>query len=192
MTTFTPSVVQTILVLGISLSLISCGDRTEETLPEIVASDGPELESWDIDLNVLENSIPRFHIRAGYQAQYEQGDSTFSILRPGEGEDSGPVEISLYDEAGSQSGLLSANEVVYQSDKGSLIAKSQVVLEGKDGKILTSEYLFWEQKSRRVSTSGYVTIVSASEELQGYDLVANEDLSLVEIKNLTGVVRLSN
>jgi len=145
-----------------------------------------------VELNVLQNSLPRYHIVAGYQAQYEQGDSSYSLLLPGQDREGEPVEITLFDEEGKESGTLSAMEILYYDRRGTIEAKSEVTLRGKDQKVLSSEYLYWNEDERKVSTSGFVTIDSPSEKLQGYDLIANEDLSDVEIKNLTGIVRLAN
>jgi len=174
---------------GLSLS---CESRSQQAELVIETNSGPKLESWDVELNVLKNSQPRYHIIAGYQAQYEQGDSSYSLLLPSRERDGDPVQIVLFDENGSESGTLSAMEILYYDQRGSIEAKSEVKLLGKDQKVLSSEYLYWSEDDRKVSTSGFVTIDSPSEKLQGYDLIANEDLSDVEIKNLTGIVRLSN
>lgn len=176
----------------LTLGLLSCESRSQEAPIVLDEVSGPKLESWDVELNVLKQSKPRYHIVAGYQAQFEQGDSSYSLLLPSRDREGDPVEITLFDEEGLESGTLSALEILYYDKKGRIEAKSEVRLLGKDQKILTSEYLTWSEESRKVSTTGFVTIDSPNEKLQGYDLLANEDLSEVEIKNLTGIVRLSN
>lgn len=179
-------------IVVLVFALLSCESRSQEESIVLDPITGPKLESWDIELNVLKQSIPRYHIVAGYQAQYEQGDSSYSLLLPSKEREGVPVEITLFDESGLESGTLSALEILYYDRKGRIEAKSEVQLIGKNEKVLSSEYLSWSEESRKVSTTGFVTIDSPSEKLQGYDLIANEDLSEVEIKNLTGIVRLSN
>ena len=179
------------LLMGMVMTLLSCESRSQQAPVVLEEVSGPKIESWDVELNVLKQSKPRYHIVAGYQAQFERGDSSYSLLLPSQNREGIPVKITLFDEDGLESGTLSALEILYYEQKGRIEAKSDVILLGKEEKVLTSEYLTWSEDSRKVSTTGFVTIVSPNEKLQGYNLEANEDLSEVEIKNLTGIVRLS-
>ena len=55
---------------------------------------------------------------------------------------------------------------------------------------LECEHLIWLEEKREVRTPGFVSIVTPTERVQGYGLVADEDLRTVQIGRFTAQVTL--
>ena len=52
--------------------------------------------------------------------------------------------------------------------------------------MLKTEFLIWNELDRRVKTSGFVHITTPRENIQGYNLDADENLENYEIAQVTG------
>ncbi len=69
-------------------------------------------------------------------------------------------------------------------------AEGRVVVVTREGKRLESEQLVWLEDERKVRTESFVSIVSSTERVQGYGLVADEDLKNYEIGRFSAQVTL--
>ncbi len=176
------------LIVGL---LGGCERQAAAPTMEAVRSEGaPDQESWDVRLAVSEDGLPRAHLEAPYLARYERRDSSFSLLQSPPDSLAGRVTAQLFDEAGDSSATVRADRLFYYDRERRFEAQGNVVVVTPEGKRLESEHLAWREDERRVRTPGFVRITTPTERIQGYDLVADENLDNYRIARVTGEVTI--
>lgn len=184
----------TFIILLLAGSLWAC--RREPvpapSMEDVRAEIAPTLESWDVQYFITETdedaeaSRPRLDIRANYMATYETEDSTYTLMVSDSVSER--VKAHFYDQAGDTSATLHANRLILHEDEDRFEARGNVVVETPDDKRLESEHLVWYEKEREVRTPGFVRIITPKERVQGYQLVADEDLETYTLNRMTGQV----
>lgn len=151
----------------------------------------PQQESWDVRYVVTEtdpeavSSRPRMDIEANYMASYETEDSTYTIMQ---GDSLERVLVHFYDEVGDTSAALRADRIFLFEEEDRFEAWGNVVAETPDDRHLESEHLVWLEAMREVRTPGFVRITTPKETVQGFDLVADENLETYTLRRITGQV----
>lgn len=165
------------------------------SMEDVRAEVAPRQESWDVKYVVTEtapdevSSRPRLDIEANYMATFETEDSTYTLML---GDSLRRVLAHLYDEAGDTSATLQANRLTLFEEEDRFEARGNVVAETPDERILESEHLIWLEKEREVRTPGFVRITTPEERVEGYDLVADENLESYVLRRITGQVILED
>lgn len=164
---------------------------TPPSMDDVRSEVAPKLESWDVRYVVTEtgpdavSSRPRMDIEANYMASYETEDSTYTVML---GDSLERVLVHFYDEVGDTSAALRADRIILFEEEDRFEAWGNVVAETPDDRHLESEHLVWMETSREVRTPGFVRITTPQETVQGYDLVADEDLETYVLRRVTGQV----
>lgn len=149
----------------------------------------PQQESWDVRYVVTEtdpgavSSRPRMDIETNYMASYETEDSTYTVMQ---GDSLERVLVHFYDEAGDTSATLLADRIILFEEEDRFEAWGNVVAETPDDRHLESEHLVWLENDREIRTPGFVRIRTPKETLEGYDLVADENLETYALRRITG------
>ena len=189
--TLLKSVPTLLLFAGLFLSGCEIGETATPPLSEILAEDRPDQESWNTVFNVMDGDLPRVHIIAGYMAKYDQADSSYMhLLRD---PDSLDVQViaHLFDENGDSSAVLFTNELYYFEEDRRFEAQGNVRVETHDDRLLETEQLEWLETERKVRTDGFVRITTPTENIQGYELDADEDLQNYELSRVSGEVDIN-
>ena len=188
--------------IGLLLTLLlllaaSCERRAETpTMAEVRAEGGPDQESWGVHFYVTQvpvgtdESRIRVEMLADYMAQFEREDSTYQLLRGHPDSLDRRVIAYLYDDQGDSSATLTADRVYYFDREKRFEAQGNVVVVTREDKRLESEKLVWLEDERKIRTQSFVSIVSPKEQVQGYGLVADEDLKTYQIGRFTAQVTL--
>lgn len=174
------------LLLG-ALVLAACARQEDAIPPGVALEDRPDQETWDVALALSMEGQPRAFVRAPYLARYERADSTFARFGPAGPADTTRVEVQVYD-AGRLTATVEADRLLYLDQRRRFVAEGRVVVETETGKTLHSETLTWDEADRRLRTDGFVRITTPTERLQGYRLVADEDLETYTLARITGQV----
>ena len=165
-------------------------------MDDVRAEDDPDQESWGVRFVVTEVTIGseesrvRMVMVADYMAQYEREDSTYRLLRGHLDSLNRRVVAHIFDAQGDSAATLTADRVLYFERDKRFEARGQVVVVTHDNKRLESEHLIWLEDKREVRTPGFVSIVTPTEQVQGYGLVADEDLRTYQIGRFTAQVTL--
>jgi LPS export ABC transporter protein LptC len=156
----------------------------------------PTQESWNVHLVISEagsqsnESRTRFEIRADYMATFETSDSTYTVMQS---DTSGRrVLAHFYNEAGDTSATLHADRLVLHDEDRRFEAMDNVIVVTPDEKTLESEHLVWLEDDRKLRTPGFVRITTPNERVQGYNLLADEDLSTYTLARVTGQVTVED
>ncbi len=162
------------------------------SIEDVRAEAQPDQESWDVRFAILNGDRPRVLVEAGYMAQFKRGDSTYVLLTPA-GEDTASfVTAYLFDTTGDSTATLTADRLRYYETERRMEARGRVLVVTREGKRLESEHLEWLEVEAEVRTRGFVRITTPTERIQGYDLVADEDLETYDIARITGQVRVDD
>lgn len=184
-----------LLLVFVSFAWVPMG-CTEQAVPpsmdDVRAGTEPTQEGWDVQFVISEaeaqtaESRPRVEINAGYMATFETPDSTYTEMQSRSDED--PIVAYIYDEAGDTSAVLRSNRLIMHEKERRFEAFGNVVVETGQDKALESEHLVWMEDDRLVRTPGFVAIETPTERIQGYSLVADENLETYTLERVTGQV----
>ena len=184
-------------MLVLLLITAGCERRAETpTMADVRAEGGPDQESWGVHFYVTQVPIGgdesriRVEMLADYMAQYEGEDSTYQLLRGHPDSLSRRVTAYLFDTQGDSSATLTADRVLYFDREKRFEAQGNVVVVTREDKRLESEKLVWLEDERKIRTQSFVSIVSPKEQVQGYGLVADEDLKTYQIGRFTAQVTI--
>lgn len=188
-------VVLTWLLLAIFWGGCERQARTTLSMEDIRAEEGPIQESWNVRFYISQKegasqTIPRMGLIADYMARYEQGDSTYLLLSPDSASKLDVVTAYLFDEHGDSSAVVTSRQMMYFDVEGRVEARGDVKVSTVDSKYLNSEHLIWYEDKREVRTKGFVQILTPTEQIKGYDLVAAENLDTYRIGRVTGTITL--
>ena len=175
-----------LLVLAIVL-LSGCTRQVPPPSIDLVQTqDGPDQETWNPKYFISEDGRPRVHIRASYMAYFDRADSTYMVLS---GLDDGArVIVDIFDARGDSAAVLTADRVTFFDRERRMVARGNVVALAREGRRVESEQLEWSEFERSVSTPGFARIDMPDRQLEGYGLQADEDLTNVQLTNVTGTV----
>ena len=174
--------------------MASCGppEPTAPAVPEPPAAPVPGQQSWDAWFDVTESGQPRVRIEAPYMAEYENEDSTYTILGSHPDSLQRRVTAHIFDETGTQSATVTANVLYHYDRENRFEAEGNVVVEARGDKRLETEFLIWYEDERTIRTPRFVRITTPTERMQGYNLVADEDLETYSLSRVTGQVTLED
>jgi hypothetical protein len=177
----------TLLALPLSLLVLSGCERQGAGVHAMDEPVGPipKYESWGTRLDISDTGTPRLRLDAPYLARFET-DSTYTLMTGYDGVDR--VSATLFDGNGSLSAVVTAEEIRYFEGDGRFEALRNVIVDARGDRRLTSEHLLWFESERKIRTQGFVRIVTPNERIQGYDLVADEDLATYTLARVTGQV----
>ena len=158
------------------------------TVEEIRTVDGPDQETWSPELFLSEEGRPRVHLRGAYMAYYDRPDSSYMVLsglEPGD-----RVRVDIFDAVGDSAAVVLADQVTFYDRERRMIARGNVIAEAREQRRIESEQLRWSEFERSITTPGFARIYMPDRELEGYGLVADEDITNVRLSNVTGIVMI--
>lgn len=171
----------------------ACGSEPAPapSMDDVRAETAPTQESWNVRYYVTEtadgaeDSRPRLEIEALYMATFETEDSTYTIMQS---DSLGRVTALIFDESGDPSATVRSESLALLDGESRFEARGNVVVETPDDKTLQSEHLVWLEQDRQMRTPGFVQIRTPRERVQGYELVADENLDTYTLQRMTGQV----
>ncbi|MFQ5571905.1 MAG: LPS export ABC transporter periplasmic protein LptC [Rhodothermales bacterium] len=181
------------LAVGVLLTVGGCTRHTNTStmIENARAEDEPERAGWGVHFVVSEvpeqgeESRRRLELMADVMVEYQDEDSTYMLLYSHPDSLQRRVTAYLYDALGDSSATLTADRVFYYERERRFEARNNVIVLTQDGKRLESEHLIWVEEERQVRTPGFVRVVTPTEQLQGYGLIADENLETYQISRPT-------
>ena len=156
------------------LVVLSCSNLSEydnqqirEALADSILS---TTESWDIDMNIIEDGIRILKLKGSYAFTIKQTDLHETRI-------SGPVFINIFKENGELESTVTCDSALYKPDEAQFEMFGEVRVITEDGRKLSSEYLKWERKIDKVSTSEFVIFISPPDSIAANGFFGNTDLT---------------
>jgi len=86
------------------------------------------------------------------------------------------MRIEFFNDKQQRTTVLTAMRGRFDGQTNNMYAMDSVVVKNDSGTVLKSEELMWRNRDRKIVTEKFVTIVSPKEKIQGYGLVADQNL----------------
>jgi len=156
--------------------LLACSKEPQEAPPE---GEGPVQESWDAEVRITEEGLPKCTIRAGHLLRFEG---------PERSELEG-VKATFYDRDGRPSLNLTADKGVVYTQEEKVEVEGNVVITYGDSLRVEMERARWDRKDGRIVAEGPVTIRTPSGEEQGEGFVCDVRSGRWSMRSVRGQVR---
>lgn len=189
-------------LMGMTLSLMACERRAASSSSppdEGMDEAAPQQVSYSTRFVMNQGAERRAIIAAGEMRQYSRGDSSFAVLLglPDSLQHANEstyrrVTAWLFTPEGDSSATLTADSLIYFDQRGQFEAFGNARVITPDRKRLRSEYLAWDESDRKIRSNRFVRITTPSERVEGYGLVADENLDTYQIGRFTAQVALDD
>lgn len=169
----------------LTAALSSCGELSQEQAMQVDEALSDSLtsttESWDVQMEIIEEGFKKMHLTGSYAATYTAKDSNSTRIK-------GPVDIMLYDTTGAVTTNASCNRAIYNADKAIFELYGDVRVTTSDNRHLESEYLKWSQDSNQITTPKFVVITTPTDSIAGTGFEGTTDLTNYTIREPKGQV----
>lgn len=171
--------------LFLTAVLASCGELSQEQAMQVDEALSDSLtsttESWDVQMEIVEEGFKKMHLTGSYAATYTAKDSNTTRIK-------GPVNIQLYDTTGTVTTNAACERAIYNADKAIFELYGDVRVTTADDRHLESEYLKWSQDSNRITTPKFVIITTPTDSIAGTGFEGTTDLTNYTIREPKGQV----
>ncbi len=154
--------------------LASCGELSREQSAQVDEALKDSLtsttESWDVEMEIIEEGFKKMRLTGSYAATYTAQDSNATHIK-------GPVDIQLYDSTGAVTTRARCERAVYNADEAIFELYGDVQVTTEDNRHLESEYLKWTQNTNRITTPKFVIITTPTDSISGTGFEGTTDLS---------------
>lgn len=168
------------MVAGLS----SCGDLSEEESEQVDEALRDSLtsttESWNIDMEVIEEGSKKVRLWGSYAATYT-GDRNETRIK-------GPVTIHVFDSTGAVDTEVFSDRATYLSEDAVFELYGNVRVNTADNRQLESEYLEWQQSDNSIQTPKFVIVKTPTDSIAGTGFEGDTDLIDYTIKEPKGRV----
>ena len=165
--------------------LASCGELSQEQATQVDEALSDSLtsttETWDVDMEMIEEGFKKLHLTGSYAATYTTKDSSSTRIK-------GPVNIQVFDTTGAVTTRVSSDRAVYRTDEAIFELFGNVKVNTDNGRHLESEYLKWMQNSNRITTPKFVIITTPTDSIAGTGFEGTTDLTNYTITEPKGQV----
>lgn len=171
------------ILIVAAIALSSCSDlsdtqtqRVQEALNDTLLS---STESWNVDMELIEEGLKKVRIQGSYAATYNLKDFNETHIE-------GPVYVQVFDSTGAVKTRATSERAVYHPEISEFELYGDVIVQTVTGRRLESEYLEWNQSDNKLSTPRFVIITTPSDSIAGNGFEGASDLSQYTIKEVTG------
>lgn len=164
------------LVLGLAAGTLGCPQEGVTPAVTTAIPDSADMMLFDMERGLFVDGIRRAVILADTAFIYQ--NSQISELRN--------LRVTFFDQAGSQTSVLTALEATYQMQHESLDARRDVVVVTSDGKRLATQHLIYDKPGNLLRTDSAFTYDSPLEQLRGNGFRADPEFRYVAVEQPRG------
>lgn len=165
--------------------MVSCGELSEEQTEQVDEALQDSLtsttETWDIDMELIEEGIKKVRLWGSYAATFNEDEGNITRIK-------GPVKIHVFDTTGAVETEVFSDRAEYQPEDAIFEFFGNVEVNTADDRHLQSEYLEWSQDDNSIQTPKFVIVMTPTDSIAGTGFVGNTDLTDYTIKEPKGRV----
>jgi LPS export ABC transporter protein LptC len=166
-----------VVIVG-SLGLLACEEKIQPSvLSDVDPQTLPRQESWNSTTVLSDSGRIKARIVAGYARAYDYPPRT--LLSEG-------IRTFFYDEDGTQTSELTAQEGAVDEMTKNFEASGNVVVVSSDSTILRTSKLYWDNRRRLIHTPEFVRITTPKEQIQGFGFESDQNLREYRIFRVRG------
>jgi len=98
------------------------------------------------------------------------------------------IKVEFFDDSGVIQSTLTAKYARYYEQQNNVLVRDSVVVNNIKGERLNTEELVWNQKAAKFFTEKPVIITTATQQIFGDGMEANQDFSTYRITNFKGTI----
>jgi LPS export ABC transporter protein LptC len=171
--------------LLIVISISSCGELSQEQTQQVDKALKDSLtsttETWDVDMEIIEEGTKKVRLWGSYAATYSTDDKSETRIK-------GPVKIHVFDSSGAVKTEVFSNRAIYQPEDAIFELYGNVRVNTADDRHLESEYLEWKESNNIIQTPKFVIIKTPTDSIAGTGFEGDTDLVDYTIKEPKGRV----
>lgn len=174
-----------IISLLLTASISSCGELSQEQTKQVDEALKDSLtsttETWDVDMEIIEEGEKKIRLWGSYAATYANSDKNETRIN-------GPVTIHVFDSTGTIETKVNSQRAVYQPEDAIFELYGDVRVDTRSNRHLESEYLEWKQDDNTIQTPEFVIVKTPTDSIAGTGFNGNTDLTDYTIKKPKGRV----
>lgn len=178
------SIKAAVLLLAVPMFLAGCSE--EKIKPPVLHSlsqgQMPTQESWDFKMYFTDEGKLKAVLTSAHARVFEDRKETLLDT----------VRIDFYNENGLKTSTLTSLKGKVDGITNNMYAIDSVVAKNDSGTTLRTQELMWRSRDRKIVSDKFVTLVSPTEKIQGYGVVADQNLSNYVIYKPTFVTTPDN
>jgi len=159
--------------------LSGCAEQGTRPTASLNVADSADQVMYGMWTNVSDEGLRRSQITA---------DTAF-VYQAAQKMDLRKLRITMFDEQGKQSAVLTAKQGMYTITTGSLDARGNVVVQSTDGRRLTTEHLIYDKSLMQLRSDTSFVYVSTTDRLTGKQFTSDLDFKNVTIQKPRGEQR---
>ncbi|MGE5351577.1 MAG: LPS export ABC transporter periplasmic protein LptC [Acidobacteriota bacterium] len=157
------------LFMALAISLTGCSE--DKIKPPVLSGtkegEIPSQESWNFKMMFTDEGHLKAILSSSHARAFEQRKETLLDT----------VRIDFYNEKGQKTSTLTSLKGRVDGLTNNMYAIDSVVAKNDSGTTLKTQELMWRSKDRKIVSDKFVTITSPTEKIQGYGVVADQNLS---------------
>jgi len=174
------------MLMALAVLICSCETDRDEVMAIGKKLIMPSQTGKDITMLYSDSAVLKVKLQAPEMQIFEKDvKEKITILPKG-------FFIIFYDAFGKESSTLKADYGVRYETSRRMEARHNVEVVTVKGEKLNTEHLIWDEKTKKINSDTAVKITTAKEIIMGNGLIANEDLSKYELKEMTGTVKVDS
>lgn len=166
--------------------LLSAGCSEEKIKPPVLAGTNngeiPSQESWNFKMMFTDEGKLKAILTSSHARVFDERKETLLDT----------VKIDFYSENGQKTSTLTSLKGKVDGITNNMYAIDSVVAQNDSGTTLKTQELMWRSKDKKIVSDKFVTITSPAEKIQGYGVVADQNLSNYVIYKPTFVTTPDN
>ncbi|HEX2962087.1 MAG TPA: LPS export ABC transporter periplasmic protein LptC [Ignavibacteriales bacterium] len=157
------------LFMASAISLVGCSE--DKIKPPVLAGtkegEIPSQESWNFKMMFTDEGHLKAILTSSHARVFDSRKETLLDT----------VRIDFYSENGQKTSTLTSLKGKVDGITNNMYAIDSVVAKNEIGTVLKTQELMWRSKDRKIVSDKFVTITSPTEKIQGYGVVADQNLS---------------
>lgn len=162
--------------MGISLlfllsSIFFFGCSEEKIKPPVLSTSNegelPSQESWNFRMMFTDEGKLKAILTSAHARVFDERKETLLDT----------VKIDFYNEQGLKTSTLTSLKGRVDGATNNMYAIDNVVAKNDSGTTLKTQELMWRSRDRKIVSDKFVTIESPTEKIQGYGVVADQNLA---------------
>lgn len=160
-----------IAFLFVASAILLMGCSEDKIKPPVLAGtkDGemPQQESWNFKMMFTDEGHLKAILTSSHARIFESRKETLLDT----------VRIDFYSDNGQKTSTLTSLKGKVDGLTNNMYAIDSVVAKNGTGTVLKTQELMWRSKDKKIVSDKFVTITSPTEKIQGYGVVADQNLS---------------
>ncbi len=169
--------IKVIIFVVLSLALVQCIPREEESADSNTVVEYPDQESWNSTLIITKDGQKVGIVDAKHFKKFTKKNKTYI---------SEGLKVDFFNELGEHTSILTSAGGEVDDRKQDMIAYGNVIVVSDSGMTLFTDTLIWDNKRQKIISEIPVKITSESDTLYGDSFISDPNLENYEITNSHG------